>query len=97
MSLQNEFLRGPTDVEQRVIEILRCLAGNDAERRRGSDAIIIAGGNRRNIASIARLVGAALAQGYDIRPPGTSHLSPDDLGLIGQLGHRQGGLARPAG
>lgn len=56
------------------------------------DAILSLGGTRATVVPLARLVGAALAAGYELLPLSASEVSIDESALLQQLAHAQHGV-----
>ena len=91
------LLNRRTRSERRAIMILRCLAGTGKDRTFARREIIKAGGTPTAIIALARLVGAALAVNLNIQPPGTRHVSLDELELLRYLAQQQRYRRRPIG
>lgn len=88
------LLRRRPQVEQRAILMLRGLAGTGHDRSQGREDVLAMGGTGTTIIPLARLVGAALALGLEIRAPAAPYVSADELALLAHLTNRQRFIGR---
>ncbi|MFD2427266.1 hypothetical protein ACFSUK_02075 [Sphingobium scionense] len=86
------WLHQRSQIDQLVVLLLRSLAGDASARAQAMEAIFSLGGTRAAVVSLARLVGAALAAGYELLPLSAPDISIDETALLRQLALSQHGL-----